>query len=287
LPHSYGAIKNDVKIVSGKKRSVYTESLGIKDGKETFRVFGEIGRDARSMVLYNSVEDPSGHIAAVFAAMLKREGLKLGKDYAGLTPSKASGTVIAELESLPILEQIRLANTYSNNFMAEQIFRMIGAKKFAAPATVDKGRKATEEFLAKIPECGLGMKVPNGSGLSWEGRVSSLCFVKLLQRSYHEFRGFADMIGSMPVGNSTGTLKARFAGFGSWFDPWKVRAKTGTLWSKGAVTSLIGFVPSQSGDLFVFSVILNHKTKGDAPIPSMRAWEEQNVAFLQKLDVVP
>jgi D-alanyl-D-alanine carboxypeptidase len=66
-----------------------------------------------------------------------------------------------------------------------------------------------------------------------------------------------------------------------------VRAKTGTLWSKGAVTSLIGFVPSQSGDLFVFSVILNHKTKGDAPIPSMRAWEEQNVAFLQKLDVVP
>ena len=35
---------NDVKVVSGSRHSVYVESQGMKDGKEIFRVFGEIGR---------------------------------------------------------------------------------------------------------------------------------------------------------------------------------------------------------------------------------------------------
>lgn len=287
LPHNYAELKNDVKIVSGTRRSVYAESLGMKNGKEVFRVFGEIGRNAKPDVVYISVEDPSAYIANVFAAMLRREGIKLGKDYAGLEAKKASGAIVAQLESLPILDLIRLANTYSNNFMAEQIFRIIGAKRYDAPATKDKAIRVADAYLSQIPDCKNGSKVTNGSGLSWDGRISSLCFVRLLQKNYREFRGFADMIGSMPVGASTGTLKQRFSGFGSWFDPWKVRAKTGTLWSKGAVTSLVGFVPSKAGEHFVFSVIMNHKAKSDAPIPSMRQWEDQNVAFLQKLDVAP
>lgn len=282
LPHNYGVISNEVKLVSGTRRSVQVESSGLRDGREVFRVFGEIGRNARPVVLYNSVEDPSSLVAHVFAAMLRKEGINLGKDYGGPSDS-ITGEKLAELESLPLLDLIRLANTYSNNFMAEQIFRIVGAHRLGAPASKQKASQIAQRYLSKFPECKDSL-IPNGSGLSWEGRVSSLCFVKLLQASYKEFRGFADLMGSMPVGNGTGTLKGRFNGFGSWFDPWKVRAKTGTLWSKGAVTSLIGFVPSQKGDLFVFSVIMNHKVKGDGPISKMRQWEEQSISFLQKLD---
>lgn len=282
VPHDYGIIQNDVKLVKGTRRSVNVSSLGMKDGKEVFRVTGEIGRDAKSAIEYSTVEEPEAYLGSVFAAMLRREGIKLGKDYIGTTGSE-DGTKIADLESLPLLDLIRLANTYSNNFMAEQIFRILGAARRGTPATKQKGIEEVNAFIKKIPAC-KDTIVPNGSGLSWEGRVSSMCFVKLLQKSYGEFRGFADLIGSMPVGNGTGTLKSRFGGFGSWFDPWTVRAKTGTLWSRGAVTALIGFVPSKSGEHFVFSVIMNHKVKGDGPIAQMRQWEEKNISYLRKFD---
>lgn len=285
INHDYGEIKNDVRQVGGRSRNVSVERNLAKGGKEEFRVIGTIGRRAKPKILYYAVDDPKAHFAYVFKRMLEREGVQVAKGYEGVAKAEES-TLLGEVESLPLLDLVRLMNTYSNNFMAEQIFRILGARKYGAPGTISKGRKAVEAYMKSIPSCKEdGVVVPNGSGLTWESKVSSRCFVAILQKNYHEFRSFADVVGSMPVGNETGTLKPRFRKFGDWFDPWKVRAKTGTLWSQGAVTSLVGFVSTKSGEILVFSIIQNHKRKGSGPIQSMREWEEKTIGFLQKLDL--
>ncbi len=283
--HQYGRIVNNVRQTGGNSRNVRVENAITENGKEVFTIVGTIGRRAKPKILYHAVNDPKAHFAYVFKNLLEREGVKIDGGYSG--KGKAGEMpLLGEVESLPLLELVRLMNTYSNNFMAEQIFRIMGAKKYGAPGTMAKGRKAAEAYVNTIKPCKEDkVVVPNGSGLSWESRVSSRCFVALLQKNFHEFRSFADVVGSMPVGNETGTLKPRFKKFGAWFDPWKVRAKTGTLWSQGAVTSLVGFVPAKSGEILVFSIILNHKRRGSGPIPSMREWEEKTVSFLQKLDL--
>ncbi len=261
INHEYGILENKVRQTSGKSRNVRVEQVGKRDGKEVFVVNGTIGRNEKPKVLYYAVEDPKAHFALMFKGMLEREGITITGGYGG--PTTASGAhVIGEVESLALLDLVRLMNTYSNNFMAEQIFRIMGAKKFGAPGTISKGRKAAEAFIKGIKPCKEDkVVVSNGSGLSWESKVSARCFVALLQKNFHEFRSFADVVGSMPVGNETGTLKPRFKRFGNWFDPWKVRAKTGTLWSRGAVTSLVGFVPTQSGEILVFSIIHHYLYK--------------------------
>jgi D-alanyl-D-alanine carboxypeptidase len=123
----------------------------------------------------------------------------------------------------------------------------------------------------------------NGSGLSWGTQISSHCFVESLQNSYREFRVFADLLGSLPVGAQTGSLRSRFKRTGSDFDPWKVRAKTGTLWSRQAVSSLVGFTQTASGETVVFSLIENDKRNDPGLLRGMKDWEERCVELLQQL----
>ena len=285
LPHNYAILVNKTKLVGGSKSSLRIRSLGHDKGREKIEIRGEIGRLSMEKILYWAVDDPAAYIGHVFAAMLKHEGMIVNTPYGGHTEF-SGGRTLARIDSLPLLDLVRLANTYSNNFMAEQIFRVAGATVYGSPASLNKAKKVGRTFLKKINACSKdGIVISNGSGLNWETRVSAMCFVSLLQHSYREFHSFADIFGSMPVGNRTGTLKKRFAKFGSWFDPRKVRAKTGTLWSKGAVTTLIGFVPSATGEPLVFSIIMNHTKKGSSPIQSMRAWEEKSISFLHRLNL--
>ncbi len=284
VEHGYGKIINDVRLVPGKTKSVRVTSKGRKKGIETFRLSGNLGREASPLVLYYPVEDTSAYISHVLAAMLKKESIEIKIPYAGNT-NFDSGKELTKIESPPLTTLLRLMNTYSNNFMAEQFFYIMGAIKHGAPATKEKSKQVLDESLKKIPECRKDtIFADNGSGFSWKSRISAACLVGSLQKSYRKFRGFADLIGSMPIGANTGTLKKRFHGFdSSWFHPTKVRAKTGTLWSQGAVTSIVGFTSSYSGEPLVFSLLLNHKESGSKPILPMRNWEEKIISLLQKV----
>ena len=284
VEHSYGKIINDVKLVSGKTKSVRLKSEGRKKGIETFRLSGRLGKEALPFVLYYAVEDTSAYLSHVLAAMLRKEGVELGTSYGGNTNFN-SGKELVEFNSPSLTILLRLMNTYSNNFMAEQFFYIMGAIKYGAPATEKKSKQAISDFLKKIPECkNDSILADNGSGFSWQSRLSAACLVGSLQKSYRDFHGFADLIGSMPIGANTGTLEKRFYGFNSsWFNPMKIRAKTGTLWSRGAVTSIVGFTSSHSGKPLIFSLLLNHKKPGTGPIVFMRNWEEKTISLLQKL----
>ncbi len=69
---------------------------------------------------------------------------------------------------------------HSNNFMANQVMLALGADRFGAPATLDKGAQALQEFAAQH----LGWEkihIVEGSGLSRNNRVTPAQMGTLLQ----------------------------------------------------------------------------------------------------------
>lgn len=284
VPHGYATLLNEAKMVPGSKRSITVTPVRAEANREVFRVTGTVGKDAAPGIEYASVSHPESYLAHVFAAMLREQGITVTRDFGGSSfgPLDAGASLVATQGSLPLLDQVRLLNTFSNNFMTEQVFQAIGATNGGGPASIAKSRRAALEFLRAREPC-REAELDNGSGLSWKTRVSSSCFVELLQNSYRDFRIFADFIGSLPIGGQTGTLKSRFKKAGNGFEPWKVRAKTGTLWSRQAVTSLVGFTQAGSGELVAFAILQNDSKAGSEQLQGMRDWEDKCVEFIQRL----
>ena len=70
---------------------------------------------------------------------------------------------------------------FSNNFIANQLFLIVGAAKYGYPATWEKGRKAfAGYFLEKFNLTEENIKMFEGSGLSRNNRVSAHAMIQML-----------------------------------------------------------------------------------------------------------
>ncbi len=282
-PHGYAVIKNEVQMVAGNKRNVSVLPTKVEGNRETFVVRGTMGKQASPLIVYASVNRADSYFAHAFAALLRKEGVEVASDFGGKTTVSAKAEKIAEQESLPLLDLVRLFNTYSNNFMTEQVFLAMGSK-MASPATMDASKAAFTDFFQRFPSCST-VYLDNGSGLSWNSKMSAKCFTDSLQWSYRDFRGFADLLGGLPVGGSTGTLRSRFRKLGDEFHPEKVRAKTGTLWSRQVVTSLVGFTQTKTGELVLFVFLENDERNDPGQLSVLKDWEDKAVSYIQQLSL--
>lgn len=283
IPHAYATIRNEAKVVSGFRKDLTVSPVKVSGDKEAFVIRGTIGREAAPVIVYASVSLPESHIAHVFAALLRKEGVEVEKDFGGSSFSPDnSGEVIASQDGFSLMELVRFFNTYSNNFMTEQVFQAYGAADRGGAANQAKAQQAITEFVKRQDAC-KNVVIENGSGLSWNTRVSADCFLKTIQSSYRDFRVFADLLGSLPAGGQTGTLKGRFKKAGAGFDPQKVRGKTGTLWSKQVVTSLVGFTQTANGETAVFALIENDQRNDPGQLSVLKDWEDKCVEYIQQL----
>lgn len=284
VPHAYAQLRNEVTQTGGSGKDLAIRPVSVNGNQETFVISGTIGKNASPVILYASVSNPASYIAHAFAALLRVEGIQVKDDFGGSTfaPSGNGEKVLVSQDGPALLDLVRLQNTFSNNFMTEQVFQAFGSFSEGGAASLEKSRRAGNKFLRLRSSC-RDATMENGSGLAWETQISSHCFVETLQTSYRDFRVFADLIGSLPVGGQTGSLKSRFKRVGPGFEPWKVRAKTGTLWSKQAVSSLVGFTQSASGETIVFSLIENDKRNDPGLLRGMKDWEDRCVELMQQL----
>lgn len=282
VPHGYAELKSTVAQVGGSRNDLAIRPVSVKGNQEIFMVTGSIGKESGPVILYASVSNPASYIAHAFAALLRKEGIEVENDFGGVISAPLSGSekILVSQEGNPLLDLVRLSNTYSNNFMTEQVFLAMGAD--AGQGSLAKSRAAANSFLRQRAAC-KDASLENGSGLAWGTKISSRCFVETLQSSYRDFRVFADLLGSLPVGGQTGSLRSRFKRTGPELAPWKVRAKTGTLWSKQAVSSLVGFTSTASGETVVFSLIENDKRNDPGLLRGLKDWEDKCVELLQQL----
>ncbi len=145
--------------------------------------------------------------------------------------------------------QIRVINKWSNNVMTRQLMLTLGAKKYGAPGTLQKGRRAILETLADNGINNKGVIIDNGSGLSRKARVSARQHAELLERAWRD-EFMPEFMSSLSLSGLDGTLVNRFR-----HDDMRGRShmKTGTLRNAKAIA---GYMLNRKGKWLI--VVMHH-----------------------------
>jgi D-alanyl-D-alanine carboxypeptidase/D-alanyl-D-alanine-endopeptidase (penicillin-binding protein 4) len=158
--------------------------------------------------------------------------------------------VLAEYQSKPLLEDLRVINKVSQNLHAEILLRLLGREK-GASGSVEGGLEVLRGFLNQAGVPGDQYVFYDGSGLSRQNLVTPNAVVQLLSFTATQTWGpsFRD---TLPVAGKDGSLADRFANLDSRAH---VYAKTGSL---GGVKTLSGFATTVSGKSVAFSILSNN-----------------------------
>ncbi|CAN5776160.1 D-alanyl-D-alanine carboxypeptidase/D-alanyl-D-alanine-endopeptidase [soil metagenome] len=195
--------------------------------------------------------DPPNHAAGVLAFLLGQRGVSvLGGPASGQGPPET--VEVAGVDSPPVRDIVGQMLTESDNMTAELLLKQIAVVRGVRGSTAAGAAEATRVLAAQgLPLA--GVQVVDGSGLDEGNRLTCTLLQELL-----ELAGPDSMLAAgLPVAGRTGTLAERFVGTAA---EERLRAKTGTLHS---VTSLAGFVESNSGRQLSFSYVVNAESIGD------------------------
>ena len=189
-----------------------------------------------------------GHL---LKTILMQKGINIGGQVTtGKVPSDARS--IAKHLSPPLADIIKLMNKPSDNWIAEMLFKAIGAEVKGEPGTWKKGRETVDEFLGEIMEEPPAYRFVDGSGLSRYNLLNAELLTKLLIYMYHNFELMPEYMASLPIAGVDGTLKNRMQGMST---EKVLRAKTGTL---SGVSALSGYTKTADGEVFAFGILISH-----------------------------
>jgi PBP4 family serine-type D-alanyl-D-alanine carboxypeptidase len=167
-----------------------------------------------------------------------------------------SGEEILSSQSPELQEMLAFALTWSDNLLTERIARL--ASQAAGYPLNDEGVARTfEEVLTGLGVDSKGLVIKDASGLSKENRVTATQVAHLLLKIKNDSR-FAPLIGGLPVGGISGTLRHRFIDTAPQAIG-LVKAKTGPL---NGPANLAGYV--EAGDReYIFVIIADRLSKSN------------------------
>lgn len=212
-----------------------------------------------------AIYHPAELTASLFKEALKRAGITLtGKILfadASLrshiepsNPEKNNLVELAAIESRPLGEIIKILNKFSQNLYAELLLRTIGRLKGNPEKDSDEaGVEVVKDFLNKAGINTTKLAIYDGSGLSRKDLINVFSTTQLLQY-ISKSPNFETFRNSLPVAGVDGTLRRRMVDTNAYQ---KVQAKTGTL---SNTSSLSGYVTSSSGEVFIFSIMMDNLT---------------------------
>jgi D-alanyl-D-alanine carboxypeptidase/D-alanyl-D-alanine-endopeptidase (penicillin-binding protein 4) len=188
---------------------------------------------------------------AFYAASRLRYFLKLGRvgvtRKVSVSPTATLATPTLAIHASPtIAELVSITNHPSDNFYAETLLKLLGARAGTGGST-GKGITAAQEALAQL---GVKARMVDGSGLSRVDRVSPHQIVRLLAAMAGRDEGEA-FRASLAAPGEWGTLQHRMTRTAA---RGNCRAKTGTLIG---VSALSGYCFDAAGHTIVFSLIEN------------------------------
>ena len=214
---------------------------------ENVIVAGRMPAASKPKVYHRSVLDSARYAGAVFRMQLEANGIRVsGATRVGPVP--AAATPLLAFEGKALAEVVRLFVKFSNNAIAEGLVKAMGARNAEGPATWKGGLAAMRAELSSLGLAVDQLTIADGSGLSYENRVSPRSLVEALRLGHRSFRFGPEFVASLPIASADGTLedRAEEAAMG-------VRAKTGLL---TRVTGLSGYARRSDG-VVAFSVLVN------------------------------
>ena len=227
-------------------------SVTRQEGKNIFIISGQIPIGHEPVTIYRAIKHPSQYAAKVLSEILIQLGIKIsGNIRQGPIPQEA--VEIYRHQSRPLSTIITSLNKISNNFIAQQILKTMGAEIKGGAGTTAKGLAVIKDFLQ---ESGLDKKnflAIDGCGLSRKNLTAPKTIVNLLAYIQQKFEYQPEYLSSLAVAGIDGTLKERLPNMKMYR---KVRAKTGLL--KG-VSCLSGYGYSSHEGIIAFSILMNGK----------------------------
>jgi serine-type D-Ala-D-Ala carboxypeptidase/endopeptidase (penicillin-binding protein 4) len=217
---------------------------------------GGIYKGSLGFLEHVTVDSPARFAASVFAESLARSGVRVDGPIRVLSAPGArpeyldrSPLIVAQHESAPLKEVVRVINKRSHNFYAEQLLFTVGAN-LGGGGGFREGIKVEERLLARQGVDLRKLRIEDGSGLSRLNLITPDAFVKLLTYMYtHPAR--EDYISSLPVSGSDNGVRtmSRTSAEG------KINAKTGYI---ASVMALSGYAHTADGEPLAFSILGNN-----------------------------
>ena len=191
--------------------------------------------------------------ATTFDLIFRGLWAEAGGTLSGITVADQApaATPFMTFASIPLTEALTRLNKYSNNLMTRNLFLTLGAEKYGAPATLEKGARAVREVLEQRGVSTRKLVLQNGAGLSRIERISANTLTQMLRAAYRSPL-FAEFESTLPIVAVDGTLKRRFNGstlVGN------AHLKTGSLRD---VSALAGYVFTVNGQRVSFVMLVNH-----------------------------
>jgi D-alanyl-D-alanine carboxypeptidase/D-alanyl-D-alanine-endopeptidase (penicillin-binding protein 4) len=245
------------KAAIGDNNAKQTLSIQLQRTSNTLAVSGVL--PASKTVTRNVVLNrPAETTAAIFKSELERRGIRIkGKVRAihhgdAQAEDKESWTFLTEHKSLPLVRGLEIINKRSQNLHAEMLLRTLGAELLGVGSN-EAGLEAVKAFLVNAGIDNENIQLNDGCGLSRENfltpRFQTALLEYLLRQPY-----FNLFHNTLSVSGTDGTLRNRLS---SGNVKGYIYAKTGSL--KG-VSTLSGYITTQSGKNLIFSIFANRVT---------------------------
>ncbi len=257
----YYKIVDDVRTTSaGIPAKVEVDRL---PGSMELDIWGHIPIDSNGVDEGISIQNPPLYIGEMFRKLLEQRGVKVdGKvvveeltqaEAAGQTtpPNPPHRVVLAEHDSLPLSQDIKVMLKASQNLHAEMLLRTM-SRVLDNQGSLEDGLDILRNFAGKIGIAPEEVQFAGGSGLSRDTLVTPDALIKLLlfmSRAPY-FQPFYD---ALPVAGVDGTLAGQFhhtALFG------RAHAKTGSM---DHVNALSGYMNLPGRRRLAFVIIGNHQ----------------------------
>lgn len=250
--NSYYQLDNQV-TTCAKCKSVLSMHI---EGR-TATVTGQIAAGAEPWTTFQPVSEPAEFAAAAFRSLIEKEGVKVaGAARRGEVPAGARLLFRHESRDLSLI--VRYMMRWSNNFAAEQLFKAVGAHASGAQGSRETGIAGVQDFMTRNGLWREGVVIADGSGLSKLNRQTPSSLVAILTWAANRPEVFPELVESMAVAGSDGTLRKRFRGTPL---EGRVRAKTGYV---GGVICLAGYAWSPRGEPFAFAMMVNNPGPGSS-----------------------
>ena len=245
---------NQIKLTSGKCKRSHFKPKFSKNKKGVLVIKGNYSIKCKQRFILRTVSKPEQHIFNAFRDIwIDLKGKLKGKLKKGRI---TKGDEQFHVYSSPTLgEMIRLINKWSNNVMTRQLLLTLGAKKYGAPGTLEKGKRAVLSIMTESKINTTGINLENGSGLSRKAKISARQMADLLDKAYRDAY-MPEFLSSLSLPGVDGTLVSRFRK-----EDLRGRShlKTGTL---NSVTAIAGYMLNRAGKRMIIVVQHNGNKSG-------------------------
>jgi D-alanyl-D-alanine carboxypeptidase/D-alanyl-D-alanine-endopeptidase (penicillin-binding protein 4) len=189
--------------------------------------------------------DPAKLAASKLARALSAGGIAVPPQVA-LAKTPAAAARVAVVRSPTLTRIVNTTDVYSDNFFAEMLMKLLGARLGGAGTTA-AGTTVVESFARAE---GSGVQATDGSGLTRSNRASPRQIVDLLLAMRDDPAG-DEFIQDLALTGKEGTVDDRMHGTAAYG---RCRTKTGTI---TGVSNLSGYCFNESGRIMAFSILMN------------------------------